>query len=66
MNTDMSMFMVHGQCSWSTWSVFMVHVVSVHCHHGSVHYNIISIIYNAMNADYARIRSFLVGLSPHE
>ena len=41
MNTDISMFIVHGQCLWSTWSVFMVHVVSVQGHHGSVHYNII-------------------------
>ena len=39
MNTDMSVFMVHGQCSWYTvsvhgpqWSVFMFHVVSVHGH----------------------------------
>ena len=23
MNTDMSVFMAHGQCSWDTWSVFM-------------------------------------------
>ena len=42
MNTDMvSVHGHHGQCSWSTWSVFMVHVVSVHGHHDSVHYNII-------------------------
>ena len=34
MNTDMSMFMVHSQCSWSTWSVFMVHMVSVNGPHG--------------------------------
>ena len=40
-NTDMSVFMVCSLCSWSTGSVFMVHVVSVHGHHGSVHYNII-------------------------
>ena len=60
-----SVFMVHGQCSWSTWSVFMVHVVSVHGPLVSV--NIIQIIYNAMNADSARIRPFyrsLFGLSP--
>ena len=31
MNTDISVFMVHGQCSRS---VFIVHVVSVHCPRG--------------------------------
>ena len=48
MNTDMSVFKVHGQCSWlhgqcswSTWSVFMVHVVSVHGLRVSVHFNMI-------------------------
>ena len=34
MNTDMSELMVHSQCKWSTWSVFMVHMVSVHGPHG--------------------------------
>ena len=43
----------------------MVHVVSVHGHHGSVHYNIISIIYNAINTDSARIRPFFKALSGH-
>ena len=26
----MSVFKVHGQCSWPPWSVFMVHVVRAH------------------------------------
>ena len=34
MNTDMSVFKVHGQCSWPPRSVFMVHMVSVHGPHG--------------------------------
>ena len=34
MNTDMSVFKVHGQCSWPSRSVFMVHMVSVHGPHG--------------------------------
>ena len=38
MATDMSVLKVHGQCSWPPWSVFMVHVVSAHGHHVSVHF----------------------------
>ena len=62
----MSVFMVHSQCSSPLWSVFMVIVVSAHGHHASLHFIIIEMIYNAMNADSARIRMFfrlLFGLS---